>query len=111
MISKVIEKGWLEDDLKKLQKELKGTKEYVLAQEELIEELFSQIETKDELIYQEQLPLFDASTPHEEFMNAIIKYGVVNSCEWFGYEADSEFTWITIDVLNERLSEQGKEVE
>jgi len=59
----------------------------------------------------ETLPLFDLSTPHEEFMNAIIKYGVVNACEWFGYEADSDFTWSTIEVLKERLSEQGKEVE
>jgi len=33
MRSKVIEKGWLEDDLKKAQKELKEAKEYILAQE------------------------------------------------------------------------------
>jgi len=59
----------------------------------------------------ETLPLFDAGNPHEEFMNAIIKYGVVNACEWFGYNADSEFTWSTIEVLKERLSETGKEIE
>jgi len=59
----------------------------------------------------ERLPLFDASNPHEEFMNAIIKYGVVNACEWFGHEADSDFTWSTVEVLKERLSEAGKEIE
>jgi len=115
MRSKVITKGWLEDDIKKLQKELKEV------QERLVEELVSEIETKDAILYQETLPLFNAGNPHEEFMNAIIKYGVVNSCEddsagsgfseWFGHEADSDFTWSTIEVLKERLSEQGKEVE
>ena len=49
MRSKVIEKGWLEDDIKKAQKELKEAKEYILAQERLIQELVSQIETKDEI--------------------------------------------------------------
>jgi len=69
----------------------------------------------------ERLPLFNAKTPHEEFMNAIIKNGVVNSCEddsagsgfseWFGHNASSAFTLETIKVLKERLSEAGKEIE
>jgi len=50
MRSKVIEKGWLEDDLKKAQKELKEAREYILASEILIQELVSQIETKDEIL-------------------------------------------------------------
>lgn len=50
MRSKVIEKGWLEDDLKKAQKELKEAREYILASEILIQELVSEIETKDEIL-------------------------------------------------------------
>ena len=59
MRSKVIEKGWLEDDLKKAQKELKEDQEYILAQERLIKELVSQIETKDEIQANSELELHE----------------------------------------------------
>lgn len=59
MRSKVIEKGWLEDDLKKAQKELKGAREYILAQELLIGELVSQIETTDEIQAHSELELHE----------------------------------------------------
>lgn len=59
MRSKVIEKGWLEDDLKKAQKELKEAQEYILAQERLIQELVSQIETNDEIQDHSELELHE----------------------------------------------------
>jgi len=59
MRSKVIEKGWLEDDLKKAQKELKEAQDYILTQEALIGELVSQIETKDEIQSYSELELHE----------------------------------------------------
>jgi hypothetical protein len=40
--------------------------------------------------------------PNDEWENFIRKYGVVNACEWFGYEADSQFTKDTIEALRAR---------
>ena len=59
MRSKVLEKNWLEDDIKKLKKELKEAKDYILAQERLVEELVSQIETKDEIQSLSELDLYE----------------------------------------------------
>jgi hypothetical protein len=36
------------------------------------------------------------------FENMIREFGVVNACEWFGHQSDSEFTKETIAVLLER---------
>jgi len=68
MKSKVIEKNWLEDDLKRLQKELKEAREYILAQESLITELVSQIETKDAIQDQQEVEL--------ELMTVACKYAI-----------------------------------
>jgi hypothetical protein len=38
-------------------------------------------------------------TPCDEFENAIRKFGIVSSCEWFGYQSNSEFTADTIAHL------------
>lgn len=59
MRSKTIEKNWLEDDINKLKKELKEAQDCILAQEVLIEELVSQIETKDEIQSNSELELYE----------------------------------------------------
>lgn len=36
------------------------------------------------------------------FENMVREYGVVNACEWFGHDSESEFTKQTIVCLMER---------
>ena len=43
----------------------------------------------------------------DKFENAIREIGVVFACEWFGYDAESEWTKETIKILIER-SEESK---
>ncbi len=40
----------------------------------------------------------------DEFENAIRKIGVVFACEWFGYDADSDFTKDTIKRLLDEIN-------
>jgi hypothetical protein len=42
------------------------------------------------------------NTPMYRFEEAILEVGVVAACEWFGHQADSDFTKETIRILNER---------
>lgn len=44
----------------------------------------------------------DVNCRGDDFENAIRKIGVVFACEWFGYDADSDFREETIKVLLER---------
>ena len=46
--------------------------------------------------------------PMDEFENAIRKVGVVAACEWFGHQADSDFTEGAIATLVERSREGEK---
>jgi hypothetical protein len=48
------------------------------------------------------IPPVEVRCPADAFENIIREYGVVFCCEWFGWEADSEFTEETIKVLMER---------
>ena len=75
MRSKTIGKNWLEDDVNKLKKELKEAQDYILAQEALVQELVSQIETKDEIEVNSDLEL------HK--MECAIRYAVATL---YGYE-------------------------
>ena len=59
MKSKVINKNWLEDDIASLKKELKESQDYILAQEALVQELVSQIETKEEIQSNSELELYE----------------------------------------------------
>ena len=59
MKSKAINKNWLEDDIASLKKELKEAKDYILAQEVLVQELVSQIETKDDIQSNSELELHE----------------------------------------------------
>lgn len=45
-------------------------------------------------------------TQGDVWENQIRMYGVINACEWFGYDADSDFTKETIRVLMTRSSER-----
>lgn len=45
------------------------------------------------------IPLAKELTAADEFENAIRKFGVVNACEWFGYESASQFTKDTLEFL------------
>lgn len=49
-----------------------------------------------------EIPPVREICPADVFENAIRTFGVVNACEWFGHEYDSEFTSETIRVLEER---------
>lgn len=49
-----------------------------------------------------EIPLVEASCLNDEFENMIRKFGVVNSCEWFGHAYDSEFTKETVEILKQR---------
>ena len=49
-----------------------------------------------------QIPQVDVKCQSDEFENAIRKIGVVFACEWFGYDAESEWTKETIELLCER---------
>lgn len=55
-----------------------------------------------------EIPLVKEQTAGDVFENAIRKIGVVSACEWFGHEAESEFTEQTIAILLERSSINGK---
>ena len=68
-------KNWLEVDIASLKKELKEAQDYILAQEALIQELVSQIETKDEIEVNSDLEL------HK--MECAIRYAVATL---YGYE-------------------------
>ena len=48
------------------------------------------------------IPEVVEKTSGDVFENIIRVYGVVNACEWFGHEPDSEFTAETIRKLVER---------
>lgn len=56
-----------------------------------------------------EIPYVDPKTTGDEFENAIRRIGVVNACEWFGHDADSEFTAGTIRTLRERSAAANKE--
>ena len=45
------------------------------------------------------IPPVEVKCPADEFENVIRHFGVVNACEWFGHDRDSEFTKETIEYL------------
>lgn len=49
-----------------------------------------------------EIPPAEVRCPMDEFENAIRKIGVVNACEYFGYDAESWFTKETIEWLLQR---------
>ena len=49
-----------------------------------------------------EIPPCEVKCRADIFENAIRAIGVEFACEWFGHEADSEFTKETIKVLCER---------
>ena len=51
------------------------------------------------------IPAVPEHVPMDVFENAIRKVGVVNACEWFGYESTSDFTRDTIKLLRDRAEE------
>ena len=49
-----------------------------------------------------EIPPCEIKCPADIFENAMREVGVVFACEWFGYDAESEFTKETIRLLCER---------
>ncbi|UWX68858.1 hypothetical protein [Burkholderia gladioli] len=49
-----------------------------------------------------EIPPVPETCPNDRFENTIREIGVVNACEWFGYQADDAFTLETIDILRAR---------
>lgn len=47
------------------------------------------------------IPQSEVKVPNDEFENIIKKFGVGHSCEWFGYDIDSDFAKETVNVLCE----------
>lgn len=54
-----------------------------------------------------EIPPVEVNCPCDEFENAIKKIGVVNACEWFGYESFHPFTLATIQDLKEKAGLNG----
>jgi hypothetical protein len=57
------------------------------------------------------LQLVPERVPMDRFENAIREVGVAAACEWFGHDADSEFTKSTIAILAERAAIAKAEVQ
>lgn len=49
-----------------------------------------------------EIPPVDERVPADAFDNNIRAFGVVNACEWFGHDPDSQFTADTIRLLRIR---------
>lgn len=49
-----------------------------------------------------EIPPCEVKCPADVFENQIREIGVEFACEWFGHNADSEFTKETISTLCER---------
>ena len=47
------------------------------------------------------IPPVEVKCPADAFENVIRHFGVVNACEWFGHNMDSEFIRETIEYLLE----------
>lgn len=50
-------------------------------------------------------------TPNDVFEAAILEYGVVAACEWFGHAADSEFTRETVEHFRWKANEPQNAVQ
>lgn len=49
-----------------------------------------------------EIPQVGVACPNDEFESVLRRFGVVNACEWFGWDSDSEFTRETIEYLLQR---------
>ena len=49
-----------------------------------------------------EIPPCEVTCPADVFENAVREIGVEFACEWFGHDADSEFTKKTVKTLCER---------
>ncbi len=49
-----------------------------------------------------EIPPCEVKCKADIFENAIREIGVEFACEWFGHDADSQFTKETIKILRER---------
>lgn len=49
-----------------------------------------------------EIPPVDERVPADAFDNAIRAFGVVNACQWFDHDPDSQFTADTIRELRFR---------
>ena len=67
-------KNWLEVDIASLKKELKEAQDYILAQEALVQELVSQIETKDEIQSNSELELHEMEGACRLAINTLQSY-------------------------------------
>jgi len=56
-----------------------------------------------------EIPLIHEGCLMDAFENHIRMIGVVAACEWFGHEADSEFTRGAIEILRERSAEDDEQ--
>ena len=52
--------------------------------------------------YRKEIPNCEVKCPADVFENAIREIGVEFACEWFGHNADSEFTRETVKTLCDR---------
>lgn len=57
----------------------------------------------------DEIPSVRERCDADRWDNTIRAYGVVEACQWFGHEPDSEFTAFTIQVLRERSNEDARE--